>query len=301
MSHNLVLSLLVTAAVTSTACTIDVRGEGDGQGAVVREQKRIALSGMPNLTIRTFDGSIQLRPGDGNEIILDIERLAATTAEANELVVEVSESGGNVLIEAKRPRRSNDWRFLGVRTSPSVRMTLTVPRQLNLQAHTGDGAVDVSDLTGRVEVTTGDGSVRLQRVEGEVTVRTGDGGISARDIQGIVVVGTGDGSVEMTGRFDGLRARTGDGAISIDALSGSTMRGEWSIASGDGGVMIRLPPGFNADVDAHAGDGSISTSGITVTSPREQDERHNVRGRIGAGGEVLRVRTGDGSIDVIAK
>jgi hypothetical protein len=204
----------------------------------------------PYVTIRTFDGAIQLRPGDGNEILLDIERQAATTAEANELVVDVSESGGNVLIEAKRPRRSNDWTFLGVRTSPSVRLTLTVPRQLNLQAHTGDGAVDVSDLAGRVEVTTGDGSVRLQHVEGEVTVRTGDGAISARDLQGIVVVGTGDGSVEMTGRFDGLRARTGDGAISIDALPGSTMRGEWSLSSGDGGVMIRLPSGFNADVDA---------------------------------------------------
>ncbi len=297
----LALSLLVTAAVTSTACTIDIQGEGDGQGVVVREQKRIALTGMPNVTIRTFDGSIQLRPGDGNEILLDIERQAATTAEANELVVNVTESGGNVLIEAKRPRRSNDWTHLGVRTSPSVRMTLTVPRQLNLEAHTGDGAVDVSDLTGRVEVRTGDGSVRLQRVEGEVTVRTGDGAISARDLQGIVVVSTGDGSVEMTGRFDGLRARTGDGAISIDALSGSTMRSEWSVSSGDGGVMIRLPAGFNADVNAHTGDGSISTSGVTVTSPQEQEERHNVRGRIGAGGEVLTLRTGDGSIDVVAR
>jgi hypothetical protein len=44
--NTITLSLLVTAAVTSTACTIDVRGEGDGQGVVVREQKRIGLTGM---------------------------------------------------------------------------------------------------------------------------------------------------------------------------------------------------------------------------------------------------------------
>jgi hypothetical protein len=302
MSNNLALSLLVTAAVTSAACTIDVQGDGHGQGVVVREQKRVALTGMPNVTIRTFDGSIQLRPGEGNEIFLDIERQAATAAEAKELVVNVTESGGNVLIEAKRPRRSNDdWIHLGGWSSPSVRMTLTVPRQLNLEVHTGDGAIDVSDLAGRVEVRTGDGPVRLQGVEGEVTVRTGDGSVVVRDVRGSVVVSTGDGSVEMSGRFEGLRARTGDGAISIDALPGSTMRGDWNVSSGDGGVMIRLPPGFNADVDAHTGDGSIATSGVSVTSPPEQEERRNVRGRIGAGGAVLTVRTGDGSIDVVAR
>ena len=57
---NLALCLLGSAALASAACTIDVHGM-DGQGVTVREQRRIPLTGSPNVTIRTFDGSIELR------------------------------------------------------------------------------------------------------------------------------------------------------------------------------------------------------------------------------------------------
>ena len=73
------------------------------------------------------------------------------------------------------------------------------------------------------------------------------------------------------------------------------------MTTGDGGVMIRLPEGFDADVSAHTGDGSITTSGVTVMTPRSEDgDGYNLRGRIGQGGEVLTVRTSDGWINVVA-
>ena len=299
MKH-LALCLLGSAALASTACTIDVHGM-DGQGVAVREQKRIPLTGSPNVTIRTFDGSIELRSWDRDEILLDIERRAETAVDAKVIEVETSEAGGNVLIEAKRPDRRGF--LMHMHRSPSVRMLVTVPRTLNLEARTGDGSIDARDLSGRVELRTGDGSVRLQRIDGDITVSTGDGSVSARELGGMVVVSTGDGGVDMSGRFAGLRARTGDGSIGIDALAGSTMQREWTVSSGDGGVTIRLPPDFNAEVDARTGDGAISTSGdIVLTRPAgEGQRRHVVRGRVGTGGEVLTLRTGDGSIRIVAR
>lgn len=297
--NKLALCLLAAAALAGAACTIDVQGM-HGQGVVVREQKRIPLTGTPNVTIRTFNGSIELRSWDRNEILLDIERRAETAADAREIEVEASEAGGNVLIEAKHPSRRGFVAHLG--GAPGVRMTVTVPRTLNLEARTSDGSIDARDLSGRVELRTGDGSVRLQRIDGDITVTTGDGSVSARELGGMVVVNTGDGGVEMSGRFAGLRARTGDGSIGIDALSGSTMQREWTVTSGDGGVAIRLPPDFNAEVDARTGDGAISTTGIALTRPAgEGQRRHVVRGRVGTGGEVLTLRTGDGSISIVAR
>src|SRR5687768_9612539 len=297
---NLALCLLGSAALASAACTIDVHGM-DGQGVTVREQRRIPLTGSPNVTIRTFDGSIELRSWDRDEILLDIERRAETAVDAKVIEVETSEAGGNVLIEAKQPERRGFVMHMG--SSPSVRMLVTVPRTLNLEARTGDGSIDARDLSGRVELRTGDGSVRLQRIDGDITVSTGDGSVSARELGGMVVVSTGDGGVDMSGRFAGLRAHTGDGSIGIDALSGSTMQREWTLTSGDGGVTIRLPPDFNAEVDARTGDGAISTSGdIALTRPAgERQRRHVVRGRVGSGGEVLTLRTGDGSIRIVAR
>lgn len=293
------LYLLLGAALGSAACTIDVQGM-HGPGVVVREQKRISLTGAPNVTIRTFNGSIQLRSWDRNEILLDIERRADTAADAREIEVQTSEAGGNVVIEAKHRERRGFVMHMG--TAPGVRMTVTVPRTLNLEARTSDGSIDARDLSGRVELGTGDGSVRVLQVGGDITIRTGDGSVYARELDGLVEVSTGDGSVEMSGRFAGLRAHTGDGSIGIDALAGSTMQREWNVSSGDGGVTMRLPPDFNAEIDARTGDGAISTSGIDVTRPAGEGRRRRVvRGRVGTGGEVLTLRTGDGSIRVVAR
>jgi DUF4097 and DUF4098 domain-containing protein YvlB len=299
---KLALCLSTMAALASSACTIDVQGYGAGQQATVREQKTIQLTGMPTVTVRVFNGSVQLRSWDRNEILVDIERRAATVDDAKRIVVETSEDSGNVRIEAKSPRLSDDWIRIG-RSSPSVRMTINVPRQLRVDVRTGDGAIDAHDLSGSVQLRSGDGPIRLQRVDGDISVTTGDGSVTARELGGTVVVATGDGSVEMSGRFEGLRARTGDGPISIDALPGSIMRSEWRVTTGDGGVMMRLPKDFDADVEAHTGDGGITTTGVEVLMPqnREDGDRRNVRGRVGKGGEMLTVRTGDGSINLVAR
>ena len=303
MVKKLALCLFATASLASSACTIDVRGTDIAQQATTRELKRIQFTGTPHVTVRTFDGSIELGSSDQSEILVEIERRAATLEEARELIVETSEESGDVVIEAKRPRRSDDWIRLGGWTSPSVRLKVTVPRKLEVQARTSDGTIDAHDLSGRVELRTGDGSIRLQRVQGDITASTGDGTIMGRELQGTVAVSTGDGSVEISGRFSELKARTGDGSIGIDAQPGSTMQSGWTITTGDGGVSIRLPKELDADVQARTGDGSIMTSGITVLTPPRQDgePRRNIVGRIGNGGEQLTVRTGDGSINLVAR
>ena len=165
---------------------------------------------------------------------------------------------------------------------------------------------------GRVNLLGGqvdyhEGWVATMAIDRDVTVEVmprSDGRLIARsrELDGIVSVQTGDGSVEMSGRFEELRARTGDGAIGVDVLPGSAMRREWRLASGDGSVMIRLPDAFNADIDAHTGDGTIRTTGVAATRPGPRGGRRtDLRGRVGSGGEIITVRTGGGSINVIAR
>lgn len=297
MSKKPALSLIATAALAASACTIDVQGEA----ALLREQKRIAVTGTPNLTVRSFDGTLEFRSWDRDEIVIDIERRAATAADARDIVVAVTESDGDILVEARRPPRSGFFEHIG-QSSPRVRMVLAVPRRLNLEARTADGAIMARDLTGRIELSTGDGSVRLQGIQGRMTIRTGDGAITANELEGSVTVSTGDGGVVLNGRLEELSARTGDGAIDVTVLPGSTMRGDWNVSTGDGGVKILLPPDFNADIEATTGDGGIATTGVAVVSPsgpqNRERRRRAFRGRVGQGGEMLTVRTGDGPVDI---
>ena len=152
-------------------------GRRNGQGIVVREQKRIALTGMPNVTIRTFDGSIQLRPWDRNEILLDIERRAATTAEAKSLEVNVTESGGNVLIEAKRPTA---FRRLDSPGGPDVARCATDADGAATAESRGAAAAMGRSLCAtrraRIEVRTGDGASATAAGRRRGQVSTGDGG-----------------------------------------------------------------------------------------------------------------------------
>ena len=295
---KLAVCFVWTATLAASGCTIDVQGEE----SVIREQRRIAVKGNPNVTIRTFDGSVELRSWDRTEILVDIERHAPTDVDAKDIEVRTTEDAGFVTIEALRHHRRRHLVGFGGWGSGSVRLVITVPRELNIEARSGDGTILARDLSGRIQLTTGDGAVRLQHLSGDVTVSTGDGTIIGNDLDGTLSVRTGDGSIDVSGRLDAVNARSGDGPIRVDARSGSAMQREWTVVSGDGSVSIRLPDGFNADIDAHTGDGAITASGVISQTPEEARRGHGVlRGTVGTGGEKLLVRTGDGPIALIAR
>jgi hypothetical protein len=85
------------------------------------------------------------------------------------------------------------------------------------------------------------------------------------------------------------------------AQPGTAMTEDWEITTGDGGVSLYLPSDFGAELDAHTGDGTIRNdlaleSGAPESGDRGEASRRTVKGRLGAGGRQLRIRTGDGSI-----
>jgi DUF4097 and DUF4098 domain-containing protein YvlB len=175
---------------------------------------------------------------------------------------------------------------------------VSVPRRLALEARTGDGSIEVDGLSGNIGLDSGDGHVTALRVEGRLTLRTGDGSIRVDDSNGQIDASTGDGPVEIAGRLDGLTVRTGDGQVRVDVSDGSQMKSGWDVTTGDGSIRLSVPQGFGAEVDAYSGDGRVRVDGVSVPDDRDEFERRTVRGRIGSGGQVLRLRSGDGSIEV---
>lgn len=285
-------TLAVIAGCLSSACSIDV----NGAGVSIVEEKTFAVTGMPELLLRTSDGSVDVRSWDRNEIQVEIHRRAATKEEAEALEVTTAQDGNRVVIEARDsgPRqviRIGNW------VGHSVSFVVRVPRQLTLDATTGDGSISIGDLDGTLALRSGDGSIRGDRVQGDLSARTGDGSIAITDAAGRVALDTGDGSVRLSGRVDVLRVHTGDGSVTLDLLDGSQMAADWSFESGDGSITATLPAQFSAEVDAATGDGSIRVNDATADRGRDED-RGRLRTRLGAGGRTLAARTGDGSINI---
>lgn len=259
---------------------------------VEREERRFSVSGKPEITLRTFDGSIEIRPWDRNEVLVVVEKRAATPQAAETIDVEMTQDGNRVGVTARAaPRVGIGW--FGPRRA---RLIVSVPASADLQARSGDGSLDVEGVSGRLELRSGDGSIRGRRLAGQVIAQTGDGSIRLDEVSGALEANTGDGSIVAGGTFSTLRVRTGDGSVVLQAAAGSITADAWNIATGDGSVTLELPADFSAELDAHTGDGTIAMREVTVSHVTGRMARNTVRGQLGSGGRSLRIRTGDGSI-----
>jgi hypothetical protein len=292
---NMVDLLSRTAVV---ACTLAVSGcvevSGDGwPGYVERDEKRFAVTGRPDINVSTFDGSVEIRAWDRPEVLVAIEKRAGHKEEAATIEVHAEQNGDRVVVEVKARHVASLWH--GGR---SANLVVSVPAVSDVRASSGDGSLSISRITGTLDLRSGDGSIHGTALAGDLRVHTGDGSIDLDDVTGGVDTDTGDGSILVAGKLTSVRARSGDGRIAIRAEPGSTTDRDWEIHTGDGSITIDLPDTFAGELDAHTGDGGIALRNLTLSGVSGEFDRHNLRGRLGSGGNRLRVRTGDGSITI---
>ena len=267
----------------------------DSQGHIAREEKRFAVGKSPELRLTTFDGAIEIRSVDGTSgVIVEIEKRGASKEAIEQIVVETKQAGNRIDVTVKRPSHSVE--FLGIgHMSTTARLIVTMPREGQVVARSGDGSIRVHHVRGRLELRTGDGSIRATDVGGQMKFITGDGSVTIDNAEGELDVETGDGSVSVAGKLDVVKLHTGDGSITFRADQGTSMKADWSMTTGDGGISLYLPSDFDADLDAHTGDGSIRNE-LSVVADTERSNRRSLRGKLGDGGRNLRIRTGDGSV-----
>jgi hypothetical protein len=269
---------------------INVSGSESGW-VTERDEKRFSVGGKPEVVLATFDGSIEVRSWDRSEVLVVVEKRAMNTQMAAAIPVEIAQEGDRITVEAKHPKHGG-WAWFG---PGNARLIVSVPQAADVRASSGDGAIRLENVTGTIALHSGDGRIYAAHSSGRVSATTGDGAIDLEAVEGDVVAATGDGRVKVAGRISSLRARSGDGSISISAEAGSAVESDWDISSGDGSVSLDIPDGFNANLEAHTGDGGIHLDGVSVAGSVKMS-RNEVNGRLGAGGHALRVRTGDGSI-----
>ena len=288
---NVGLLTVATAVLVSAAACVDIAG-ADFPQYLEREEKPFAVTGKPEVTLTTFDGSIQIRPWDKSEVLVVIEKRALDKDAVDTISVDARQDGNRIVIDVKAPKHEG---FLHSHHR-SAKLIVSMPATADVHAKSSDGSIDVEGITGQLELRSGDGAIRGRRLDGDMQVHTGDGSIRLEEVRGALRANTGDGNIAATGTFSSLSARSGDGRVRITAESGSESRGDWDITTGDGSVTLVLPDGFNAEIDAHTGDGRVHLRDLSLSNVAGPLGRHSVRGQLGTGGSMVRVRTGDGSI-----
>ena len=271
---NLSLPAVLAAVLVSPGC-VDIVG-ADLNTYVERDEKHFGVTGKPDVTLATFDGSIEIRPWDKSDVQVIVEKRGRDKDDVAEIEVKAEQNGNHIEISITEPKRDRGFNLHF--HNRSAKLIVSVPAASDVAARSGDGSIDVERVTGHVQLRSGDGSIRGRMLGGDVEANTGDGSIS------------------LDGKLSSLRVRTGDGSVTIHADPGSFPAADWDIVTGDGSVTLEVPDGFGAELDAHTGDGGIHTRDLTLTNVTRNTRKNSLRGRLGDGGRAVRVRTGDGSI-----
>jgi DUF4097 and DUF4098 domain-containing protein YvlB len=259
------------------------------------------LAAGARVSIRNVNGPITVREATDNRVDVRATKIVESRGSAKDVSFDVNESGGDVEIctiyeqqGSCRDRNRNFSRNVRVR----VEYTVLIPRSMRVDLSTGNGELSIVRAGADVSASTGNGRVTIGQTSGRVDVSSGNGDVRVDSANGPVNVTTGNGRVFVTTGQGEVNANTGVGAIDVRMLgsaSETSSRG-MTFNSGSGPIRVTLPADFNGRIDASTGNGSLR-SDFEINVVGRLDAQH-VRGTIGKGGPLLRLNTGNGTIEL---
>jgi len=297
---------LVAAATLLAACEVNLNTEG----LSAREVKTFKVAGQPEVVLDTWDGAIEVHSWDRNEIEVEVEKRAMEQTLLDEIKIDAQQEGDKITVKVTGPRSERHGVTIGVNISPTARLRVAVPRNANINAMSGDGSIRAEAIEGRIVLRTSDGSVTGTRLGGDIQIRSGDGSIRIDNATGKLDLETEDGSVGVEAKPSVLHLRTGDGSVRVALEPDTVMTENWDITTSDGTITVTLPGLFNAELDAETSDGAVRTNHPLLgdddrevrrrgeDSGERRERRRTLQSKIGEGGKVLKIRSGDGSIRI---
>ena len=226
-----------------------------------QETRTFTVSGSPRVTLTTFDGQVKIHGWDKSEVSYTATRNAHDEESLKLLAIHAQQQGQSITVNAVNENGVNG----------SIHLDVYVPRQSTLHVSSGDGALNLEGVNGQITLRSGDGPIEVANGGGQLVVNTGDGVIRVIKFDGQVEAHTGDGAIDLNGNFNAVAARTGDGAISLTVPAGSS---------------------FTIETNSPE---EISNEGFVVAEDITPSPRFK-RWRIGNGGKVFVLKTGEGRI-----
>lgn len=258
------VSALVLAAALGAACDVHVGENGvslDVASGKAREEwnRTYTLAKGGSLEIVNVNGAIVVNAGTGPQVEVKATRQAraASDEEAQALLKETS------ITEEVAPERvsiqtSNGTSVLRGRRSVNVEYQIRVPAGMRVTVKTENGGIGLHDVDGNLTASTTNGGIRGTNIAGAVSAHIVNGGI----VMEIARVG---------------------GPVQLDAVNG--------------GIRLDVPGGVNANLEAQAVNGGVSTEdGFPITV--SERSRTRVTGKMNAGGTAISLSTVNGGVRI---
>lgn len=173
-----------------------------------------------------------------------------------------------------------------------------------LRAETAGGDVVIGGAAGQVIAQTAGGQIQIGQTVGAVRAETAGGSIRCQGVRGRVVAQTAGGSIDLLQLDGAVNASTAAGRILAQWMDDMKKFGASQLQTSMGDVFVYLPVSvpvtIDASIDAAAGHRIISDFPLTIKGNREEFSPQTITGHgaLNGGGEVLRIRTVTGNIEI---
>jgi DUF4097 and DUF4098 domain-containing protein YvlB len=258
----LVIALLACALVGGLLMGIAIK-LANQVSATATSTQSFTVSDTPSLDIHNPSGRVQIQQGASDSVSVEITRTArdasqsAARADLEKIVVETTQLGNQITVTSDFPDAGF---FAG---SSSVNLLITVPPNANITADVTAGDVQVSGVSGLMEITGGAGDVTLQDVA----------------------------------PADGSRIQMASGSVTLAGAIVANTAIDISVSTGD--VNLQLPTETAARLDARTNNGDIHISGWPIQPSRMNNVGAVANGTLGAqAAGTIRIRVDTGDITV---
>jgi Putative adhesin len=265
--HKWAGGVLVCLALVSIACDVKVGESGlsvDFTAGKATDEWVRSYDIKPGgrLDIINVNGQIAASPSSGTRVeVRAIREARAGSEEASREMLRKTEMREEVTLDRvsiQLPEAQARGRGFG-RRQLSIKYDVHIPSGLNILLKTQNGEVKLENIRG----------IRIEAV-------STNGGITGRGLSGAVEASTVNGGIQMD----------------LDAVTGDTR-----MVTVNGGVMLSVAPGVNADLEATVVNGGVLVQdGLSLSG--DERSRQRVAGRIGSGGPRLVVQTTNGGVRV---
>jgi len=214
-----------------------------------RLDRTFTVSPGGKLLVDSDGGNVTVNGTEGDQVVVHILMTGSDAAlERTEMSADQSSDGVSV-----QTRHSGGWRnWFG--ESPGATVTVTVPKNYNVDLKTSGGNLAVSQLQGDSVGTTSGGDVRVADVRGAVKMRTSGGSVHVERVGGETWLRTSGGNVVVQTADGSVDAETSGGGIRVEQIKGATIA---HTSSGD--VVAR---NITGDVDLQSSGGRILAQAV---------------------------------------
>jgi DUF4097 and DUF4098 domain-containing protein YvlB len=244
------------------------------------------------IRIHNANGKTRVQGEDRNDIEIRIHK--SVRADCPDLAEKLLDSirlqnskSADVLdIEVQIPRRCSRHAV--------AHIELCVPRDTEVSLSSTNGKICIEGLERAIRARSNNGSVSISDVTGDVDVTTANAKVTCKCAQGHLRARSSNGKIEVDCHQGSIDASTSNGVIraSLDELGEMGV----SLMTTNGRIVLNLPEKPDADVDIRVENGHIRNDLELEDQTSDPDGR--VRGRLGAGGIPIKLRTSNGTVSL---